>query len=177
MKLKPLHDRIVVQVAAKEEVSAGGIILPDAAQEKPQRGTVLAVGPGKVLDSGKIAPVDVEVGDTVLYGRYGGTEVTVGGQEYTILRADDVLAVVSGVAMPKPAKQAAKKPAASKSTTKKPVAKKSPVKAKAAKSAAKPAPKKASAKKASAKPATKKAAVKRAAPKRATAKKTVAKKR
>jgi len=101
MKLKPLHDRIVVRSAPKESVSAGGIILPDAAQEKPQRGEVLAVGPGKTLDSGKLAPVDVKVGDIVLYGKYGGTEVTVGGVDYTILRADDVLAVVSGVSSPK----------------------------------------------------------------------------
>jgi len=96
MKLKPLHDRIVVETAAKEEVTAGGIILPDSAQEKPQRGTVLAVGPGKRLDSGQLAPVDVKVGDVVLYGKYSGTEVTVGDKEYTILRAEEILAVVEG---------------------------------------------------------------------------------
>lgn len=95
MKLKPLHDRIVVETAAKEEKSAGGIILPDSAQEKPQRGTVLAVGPGKTLDSGATAPVDVKVGDIVLYGKYSGTEVTVGSNDYTILRAEEVLAVVN----------------------------------------------------------------------------------
>lgn len=96
MKLKPLHDRIVVEAAAKEEVTAGGIILPDAAQEKPQRGKVLAVGPGKRLDSGQLAPVDVKVGETVLYGKYSGTEVTVGGEDFVILRAEDVLAIVDG---------------------------------------------------------------------------------
>lgn len=96
MKLKPLHDRIVVETAAKEEVTAGGIILPDSAQEKPQRGTVLAVGPGKRLDSGQLAPVDVKVGDVVLYGKYSGTEVIVGDKEYTILRAEEILAVVEG---------------------------------------------------------------------------------
>lgn len=96
MKLQPLHDRIVVEAAAKEETTAGGIILPDTAQEKPLKGVVLAVGPGKTLDSGKLAPVDVAVGDTVLYGKYAGTEVTVGGKDYIILRADDVLAVVTG---------------------------------------------------------------------------------
>ena len=96
MKLKPLHDRIVVETAAKEEVTAGGIILPDSAQEKPQRSTVLAVGPGKRLDSGQLAPVDVKVGDVVLYGKYSGTEVTVGDKEYTILRAEEILAVVEG---------------------------------------------------------------------------------
>ena len=97
MKLQPLHDRIVVEAAAKEEVSAGGIILPDSAQEKPQRGSVLAVGPGKMLDSGTRAPVDVKVGDIVLYGKYSGTEVSVSGKDYVILRADDVLAVADDV--------------------------------------------------------------------------------
>ena len=96
MKLTPLHDRIVVEAAAKEEKTAGGIILPDNAQEKPQRGKVLSVGPGKRLDSGQLSPVDVKVGETVLYGKYSGTEVTVGGQDYVILRADDILAIVEG---------------------------------------------------------------------------------
>ena len=93
MNIKPLHDRIIVEAAPKEEKTASGIILPDSAQEKPQKGTVLAVGPGKRLDSGKLAPIDVHVGDVVLYGKYGGTEVTVGGKDYVILRADDVLGV------------------------------------------------------------------------------------
>ena len=184
MKLKPLHDRIIVQVAAKEEVSAGGIILPDAAQEKPQRGTVLAVGPGKVLDSGKLAPVDVNVGDVVLYGRYGGTEVTVSGKDYTILRADDVLAVVSGGSVAKAAtqqKQAVSAPA----TAKKAVGKKVSVKKAAGKkSAGKPPTKKVAAKKAAAKPVAKKAVVKKSVAKPAmkkmvskpTAKKASAKK-
>lgn len=96
MKITPLHDRIIVEAAKKEEVSSGGIILPDSAQEKPQRGTVLAVGPGKRLDSGQLAPVDVAVGDTVLYGKYSGTEVNVGGKDYVILRAEDILAVLEG---------------------------------------------------------------------------------
>ncbi len=94
MKLKPLQDRIVVEAAPKEEKTASGIILPDSAQEKPLRGTVLAVGPGKRLDSGQLAPVDVKKGDTVLYGKYSGTEVTVEGKDYIILRADDVLGIV-----------------------------------------------------------------------------------
>lgn len=93
MDIRPLHDRIVVEAAPKEEKSAGGIILPDTAQEKPQRGKVLAVGPGKRLDSGQLAPIDVQPGDHVLYGKYGGTEVSVNGTDYIILRADDVLAV------------------------------------------------------------------------------------
>jgi len=94
MAIQPLHDRIVVEAAAKEERTAGGIILPDNAQEKPQRGTVIAVGPGKRLDSGQLSAMDVKAGDTVLYGKYGGTEVSVGGKDYVILRAEDVLAVI-----------------------------------------------------------------------------------
>jgi len=94
MAIQPLHDRIILEAAAKEERSAGGIILPDTAQEKPQRGTVLAVGPGKRLDSGQLAPVDVKAGDLVLYGKYGGTEVKVDGKDYIILRAEDILAVL-----------------------------------------------------------------------------------
>jgi len=94
MAIQPLHDRIIVEAAAKEEKTAGGIILPDTAQEKPQRGSVLAVGPGKRLDSGQLAPVGVNVGDVVLYGKYGGTEVKVDGKDYIILRVDDILAVL-----------------------------------------------------------------------------------
>ena len=101
MKLQPLHDRIVVEPAAHEEVSAGGIILPDSAKEKPMRGTVIAVGPGKTLDSGKTSPVDVKVGDVVLYGKYSGTEVTVSGEDYVILRNDDVLGIATGVSSAK----------------------------------------------------------------------------
>lgn len=112
MKLKPLHDRIIVEAAAKEEKTSGGIILPDAAQEKPLRGTVLAVGPGKRLDSGALAPVDVNEGDTIIYGKYAGTEVTVDGKDYIILRAEDILAVVGEAAAasaPKKEKVGAKK--------------------------------------------------------------------
>lgn len=94
MAIQPLHDRIVVEAASKEEKTASGLYLPDAAQEKPQRGTVLAVGPGKRLDSGQLAALDIKVGDTVLYGKYGGTEVTVDGKDVIILRADDVLGVI-----------------------------------------------------------------------------------
>ncbi|MCC6485076.1 MAG: co-chaperone GroES [Armatimonadetes bacterium] len=94
--IKPLSDRVVVQTKTAEEVSKGGIILPDTAKEKPQEGEVIAVGPGKVLDSGKTAPVDVKVGDRVIYSKYGGTEVKVEGEEYVILRQDDILAVVNG---------------------------------------------------------------------------------
>jgi chaperonin GroES len=100
MALQPLHDRIIVEAAAKEQTTAGGIILPDTAQEKPQRGTVLAVGPGKRLDSGQLAPVDVKAGDVVLYGKYSGTEVTVDGKDYVIIRAEDVLGVLEGAKVP-----------------------------------------------------------------------------
>ncbi|MFN7173010.1 MAG: co-chaperone GroES [Fimbriimonadaceae bacterium] len=96
MNLKPLHDRIIIEVAEKEDKTAGGIILPDSAQEKPLRGKVLAVGPGKRLDSGQIAAIDVKEGDFVLYGKYAGTEVTVDGKDYTILRGDDILGVIEG---------------------------------------------------------------------------------
>ena len=100
MALQPLHDRIIVEAAAKEQTTAGGIILPDTAQEKPQRGKVLAVGPGKRLDSGQLAPVDVKTGDTVLYGKYSGTEVNVEGKDYVIIRADEILAVVEDAKVP-----------------------------------------------------------------------------
>jgi chaperonin GroES len=95
MSLQPLHDRIIVQADISDGKTAGGILLPDTAQEKPLRGTVLAVGPGKRLDSGALAPVDVKVGDVVIYGKYAGTEVSVGGQDVIILRAEDILAVVT----------------------------------------------------------------------------------
>lgn len=104
MKLTPLHDRIIVEAAEKETTTASGIILPDSAQEKPLKGKVLAVGPGKMLDSGKLLPVEVQRGDTVLYGKYAGTEVTVDGNDYVILRSDDVLAIVTGETASKPAR-------------------------------------------------------------------------
>ncbi|MBV9851775.1 MAG: co-chaperone GroES [Armatimonadetes bacterium] len=93
--LKPLGDRIVVKALEAEQMSAGGIVLPDTAKEKPQQGEVLAVGPGKTLDNGKISTVDVKVGDKVVYSKYGGTEIKVGGEEVIILRADDVLGVLN----------------------------------------------------------------------------------
>lgn len=108
MKLKPLHDRIIVEAAEKETKTASGIILPDSAQEKPLRGTVLAVGPGKMLDSGKLAPIEVAVGDTVLYGKYSGTEVTIDGSDFVILRSDDVLAILGGATAGKKEKVGAK---------------------------------------------------------------------
>ena len=96
MNLKPLHDRIIVEAAKQEEVSAGGIFLPDSAKEKPLRGVVLAAGEGKTLDNGTKVAMEVKVGDEVLYGKYGGTEVTVDGKDYVILRSDDILGVIVG---------------------------------------------------------------------------------
>jgi chaperonin GroES len=94
IKLRPLDDRVVVQPMEAEEVTAGGIVLPDAAQEKPQRGKVIATGPGKLLDSGKRGELSVKVGDEVIFGKYGGSEVEVDGEEYKILREGDILAKV-----------------------------------------------------------------------------------
>lgn len=92
--IKPLEDRILVQANEAETTTASGIVIPDTAKEKPQEGTVLAVGPGRVDDSGNRVPIDVNVGDTVLYSKYGGTEVKYGGEEYLVLSARDVLAVI-----------------------------------------------------------------------------------
>jgi len=92
--LKPLGDRIIAKVTSEESVTKGGIVLPDTAQEKPQEAQVIAVGPGKLLDSGKVAAMDVQVGDTVVFAKYGGTEVKLGEEEYIILRQEDVLAVL-----------------------------------------------------------------------------------
>jgi len=92
--LKPLGDRIIVQAVTAEEVTKGGIVLPDTAKEKPQEGTVVAVGPGKLLDNGKLAPMEVKVGDRVVYSKYGGSEIKINGNEYVVLRQDDVLGIV-----------------------------------------------------------------------------------
>ncbi len=92
--LKPLEDRIVVQPLEAEQVTASGLVIPDTAKEKPQEGKVLAVGPGRFDDKGVRVPVDVQVGDVVLYSKYGGTEVKYSGEEYLVLSARDVLAVI-----------------------------------------------------------------------------------
>ena len=96
IKIRPLDDRIVVEPLDAEETTAGGIVLPDAAQEKPQRGTVVAVGPGKLLDSGNRGELSVTVGDEVIYGKYGGSDIEVDGDEVKILRESDILAKVLG---------------------------------------------------------------------------------
>ena len=95
MKVRPLHDRILVRRVAEEEKTKGGIIIPDTAKEKPQEGEVVAVGPGRMTDEGKRLPMEVKKGDHVLIGKYSGTEVKIDGVEYTILREDDVLGILA----------------------------------------------------------------------------------
>ena len=92
-KIKPLHDRLVVKRIKEEERSKGGIIIPDTAKEKPQQGKVVAVGTGK-RDNGKVVPLDVKSGDTILFGKYSGTDINIDGEEHLILREEDVLGVV-----------------------------------------------------------------------------------
>jgi chaperonin GroES len=94
MNLKPLHDRVVIKRMEEEKVSAGGIVIPDSATEKPIRGEVVAVGEGKPLDNGSVRALKVKAGDKVLFGKYAGTEVKVEGTEYLVVREDDILAVI-----------------------------------------------------------------------------------
>jgi chaperonin GroES len=94
MKIRPLHDRIVVERIDEEEKSQGGIIIPDTAKEKPQQGKVIAVGKGRITDDGKLRPLDVQKGDRILFGKYSGSEIQIGGDEHLIMREDDVLAIL-----------------------------------------------------------------------------------
>lgn len=94
MALKPLHDRVIVEPAPAEETTLGGIIIPDTAKEKPQEGTVIAVGEGKVADNGSLIAPKVKVGDRVMYGKYGGTEIKVDGKDMLIMRESDIYAVI-----------------------------------------------------------------------------------
>ncbi len=94
MKIRPLQDRIIVKRVEEEEKTKGGIIIPDTAKEKPMEGKVVAVGKGKVMDDGKLHPVDVKVGDRILFGKYAGTEVKIDGEEHLIMREDDILGVI-----------------------------------------------------------------------------------
>ncbi len=96
MKVRPLHDRILVERIEEEEKTAGGIIIPDAAKEKPSQGKVIAVGNGKKTDDGKVIPLDVKEGDRILFGKYAGTEIKVEGKEYLMMREDEVFAVIEG---------------------------------------------------------------------------------
>ncbi len=95
MAIKPLADRVVVKPAEAEEKTSGGIILPDTAKEKPQEGTIVAAGPGKVSDNGTKVPMEVKTGDKILYGKYSGTEITIEGEEHLIMRESDILAIIS----------------------------------------------------------------------------------
>lgn len=94
LKIRPLHDRVIIQRLDAETKSPGGIVIPDSAAEKPIRGKVLAVGKGKILENGTVRPLDLKVGDHILFGKYSGTEIKIDGQEHLILREDEVLAVV-----------------------------------------------------------------------------------
>ncbi len=94
MKIRPLQDRIIVKRIEEEEKTKGGIIIPDTAKEKPMEGKIIAVGKGKILEDGKLQPLDVKVGDRVLFGKYAGTEVKIDGEEHLIMREDDILGVI-----------------------------------------------------------------------------------
>lgn len=96
MKLRPLHDRVVIRRLEEERRSAGGIVIPDSAAEKPIRGEAVAVGKGKVLDNGDVRALEIKVGDKVLFGKYSGTEVKVDGQDLLVMREDDIMAVIEG---------------------------------------------------------------------------------
>ena len=96
MNIRPLHDRVVVRRLEEERMSAGGIVIPDSATEKPIQGEVLAVGNGKITDSGDQRALDVKVGDKILFGKYSGTEVKIGGEELLVMREDDIMGVIEG---------------------------------------------------------------------------------
>ena len=95
MKIRPLHDRVVVKRLEEERKSAGGIVIPDNAAEKPDQGEVIAIGNGKILEAGKTRPLDVKVGDRILFGKYSGTTVKVEGDEYLVMREDDIMGVIA----------------------------------------------------------------------------------
>ena len=96
MKIRPLHDRVIVKRLEEERTSPGGIVIPDTAAEKPVQGKVLAVGKGKILEDGKVRALDVKVGDKILFGKYSGTEVKVDGDDLIVMREEDVMAVIEG---------------------------------------------------------------------------------
>ncbi len=96
MKIRPLQDRVIVRRLEEEEKTKGGIIIPDTAKEKPQEGKVVAIGKGKVTEDGKVIPLDVKVGDKILFGKYSGTEIKIGGEEHLIMREEDILGIIEG---------------------------------------------------------------------------------
>jgi len=96
MKIRPLHDRVIIKRLEEERTSPGGIVIPDTATEKPIRGKVIAVGSGRITEKGEVRPLDLKKGDTVLFGKYSGTEVKVDGEELVVMREDDIMAVIEG---------------------------------------------------------------------------------
>jgi chaperonin GroES len=96
MKIRPLHDRVIVKRLEGESTSPGGIVIPDSAAEKPVQGKIVAVGKGKILEDGNVRPLDVKVGDKILFGKYSGTEVKIDGEELLVMREEDVMAVIEG---------------------------------------------------------------------------------
>jgi chaperonin GroES len=96
MKIRPLHDRVIVKRLEEERVSAGGIVIPDSAAEKPVQGKIVAVGKGKILEDGSVRALDVKVGDKILFGKYSGTEVKVDGDDLVVMREEDVMAIIEG---------------------------------------------------------------------------------
>ena len=96
MKIRPLHDRVIVKRLEEERVSAGGIVIPDTAAEKPVQGKIVAVGKGKILEDGSVRALDVKVGDKILFGKYSGTEVKVDGDDLVVMREEDVMAIIEG---------------------------------------------------------------------------------
>jgi len=94
MKYRPLHDRVIVKRVEEEDKTSGGIIIPDAAKEKPQQGKVMAVGKGKILENGKVSPLAVKKGNRILFGKYAGQEIKIDGEEHLIMREDDILAII-----------------------------------------------------------------------------------
>lgn len=96
VKIRPLHDRVIVRRLEEERRSAGGIVIPDTAKEKPIQGEVIAVGNGKILEDGKVRPLDVKVGDKILFGKYSGTEVKIGADEFLVMREEDIMGIVEG---------------------------------------------------------------------------------
>ena len=96
MKIRPLHDRVIIRRLEEERTSPGGIVIPDTATEKPIRGKVIAVGSGRITEKGEVRPLDLKKGDTVLFGKYSGTEVKVDGEELVVMREDDIMAVIVG---------------------------------------------------------------------------------
>jgi chaperonin GroES len=96
MKIRPLHDRVIVKRLESETKTAGGIVIPDSAAEKPVQGKIVAVGKGKILEDGTVRPLDVKIGDKILFGKYSGTEVKVDGDELVVMREEDVMAVIEG---------------------------------------------------------------------------------